>query len=183
MSSKQSSTSKLTELTDGSDPLLGYQNTRDESIFNSDANRTLKEIKQTRYKLFRRALDRVHLTVSPYHKYQVPFIETDKGAKCAVRKYLPPHVFWSPLFDLESDDGGSSELTKLKKAGDGEKKRDKMVADSNALSAEVLGSGPTSKAMLPKSNVQLLHAHPLITCSLTEPIWDLDTQVSNTTHS
>ncbi|RUS80456.1 hypothetical protein EGW08_011772, partial [Elysia chlorotica] len=178
MGSKQSSTSKLTELTDCSDPLLGYQSTRDESIFHSDASRTLKEIKQTRYKLFRRALDRVHLTVSPYHKYHVPFIETDKGAKCAVRKYIPPNVFWSPLFDGESDDGGHPELAKLKKAGDLEKKRDKVLASAEhiALSAEVLGSGPTSKAMLPKSNVQLLHAHPLITCSLTEPIWDLDTQ-------
>ncbi|GFR67626.1 1-phosphatidylinositol-3-phosphate 5-kinase [Elysia marginata] len=174
-SSKQSSTSKLTELTDGSDPLLGYQNTRDESIFHADASRTLKEIKQTRYKLFRRALDGVHLTVSPYHKFHVPFIETDKGAKCAVRKYLPPNVFWSPLFDDESDGGKPNELSKLKKAADLEKKRDKVLADS-ALSVEVLGSGPSSKAMLPKSNVQLLHAHPLITCNLTEPIWDLDTQ-------
>ena len=180
MRSKPPSTSKLTELTDGSDPLLGYQNTRDESIFHSDASRTLKEIKQTRYKLFRRALDGVHLTVSPYLKYHVPFIETDKGAKCATRKFLPEYIFWSQLFEGELDNGsGSSELAKMKKAAELEKKREsKVMGDMSALSVEVLGSGPSSKAMLPKSNVQLLHAHPLITCSLTEPIWDLGTQVS-----
>ncbi|GFN83677.1 1-phosphatidylinositol 3-phosphate 5-kinase [Plakobranchus ocellatus] len=172
MRSNQSSTSKLTELTDGSDPLLGYQNTRDESIFHSDASRTLKEIKQTRYKLFRRALDGVHLSVSPYHKYHVPFIETDKGIKCAVRKYLPQNIFWSQLFDGEAEDG-ASDHGKMKKTLDMDKKRDKAGDGQNS---DVQGLGPSAKAMVPKSSVQLLHAHPLITCNLTEPIWDLDTQ-------
>ncbi|XP_035827768.1 1-phosphatidylinositol 3-phosphate 5-kinase [Aplysia californica] len=141
------STSKLTELTDFSDPLLGYQNTQDESIFSSTNTQkiSLKEIKQTQYKRFRKALDGVHLSVSPYHKYTVPFIQTDKGARCAVRKFLPEEIFWSSLFDGE----GGQRSGKVK----------------------LLDSDSSSK-LSSKSNIQIMDSHAFITSNLTEPIWE-----------
>lgn len=146
------STSILTELTDFSDPLLGYQNTHDESIFNSTSTQkiALKEIKQTNYKRFRKALDGVHLSVSPYHKYSVPFIETDKGSRCAVRKYLPEEIYWSKLFDGEEN---------------------QWQIKSKAMDVEVLAK------VASKNNIQILDPHSLITCKLTDPIWDSNTQV------
>lgn len=147
-------TSKLTELTDCSDPLLGYQNTQDESIFHSTNTHkiALKEIKQTKYKTFRKALDGVHLSVSPYHKYSVPFIETDKGSRCAVRKYLPDEIFWSSLFDGEAG---------------------QRLSKSKLVDLEV------SSKYLNKSNIQMLEPHNLINCNLTEPIWENNIQVSS----
>ncbi|CAG5126011.1 unnamed protein product, partial [Candidula unifasciata] len=145
------STSILTELTDFSDPLLGYQNTHDESIFNSASAQkiALKEIKQTNYKRFRKALDGVHLSVSPYHKYSVPFIETDKGSRCPVRKYLPEEIYWSKLFDGEEN---------------------QWQIKSKTTDVEALAK------VASKNNIQILDPHSLITCKLTEPIWDSNTQ-------
>ncbi|XP_059146645.1 1-phosphatidylinositol 3-phosphate 5-kinase-like isoform X3 [Physella acuta] len=144
-------TSKLTELTDCSDPLQLYQNTQDESVFHSTNphKMALKEIKQTKYKTFRKALDGVHLSVSPYHKYSVPFIETDKGSRCAVRKYLPDEIFWSSLFDGEA---------------------------GQRLSKTKLVDVDVSSKALNKSNIQMLQPHNLINCNLTEPIWENNIQ-------
>ncbi|CAL1530359.1 unnamed protein product, partial [Lymnaea stagnalis] len=149
----RATTSKLTELTDFSDPLLGYQNTQDESIFHSTNTQkiALREIKQTKYKRFRKALDGVHLSVSPYHKYSVPFMETDKGSRCAVRRYLPEEIFWSNLFDGEAG---------------------QMLSKSSKF----LDSDSSSK-MTNKSNIQVLEPHSLITCKLTEPIRENESQV------
>ena len=146
-------TSKLTQLTDFSDPLLGYQNTKDESIFHTTNTHSisLKEIKQTQYKRFRKALDGVNLSVSPYHKYSVPFIETDKGALCAVRKYLPDEIFWSSLFDGESTQ--------------------RSVKSKSFLDVE-------STKAVNKTNIEILDSHAFITSSLTQPIWENSMQVS-----
>ncbi|KAH9523854.1 hypothetical protein Btru_047241 [Bulinus truncatus] len=150
--SHRSATSKLMELTDFSDPLLGYQNTQDESIFHppSTQKMALKEIKQTRYKRFRKALDGVHLSVSPYHKYNVPFIETDKGSRCAVRQYLPEDIFWSSLFDGEA-------------------------GQSLSRSSKFIDSDPSARYPA-KNNIKIADPHLLITCKLTEPIRESETQ-------
>ncbi|KAK0041710.1 1-phosphatidylinositol 3-phosphate 5-kinase [Biomphalaria pfeifferi] len=148
----RSTTSKLTELTDFSDPLLGYQNTQDESIFQAPSAHkiSLKEIKQTRYKRFRKALDGVHLSISPYHKYNVPFIETDKGSRCSVRKYLPEDIFWSSLFDGEA-------------------------GQSLSRSSKFIDSDPSARYPA-KNNIEIVEHHALITCKLTEPIRENETQ-------
>ncbi|XP_052764126.1 1-phosphatidylinositol 3-phosphate 5-kinase-like isoform X2 [Mya arenaria] len=85
--------SAATQLTDHSDPLHNYQISKDESIFESSM--AFQEQQVTRRAIFKKSLDNTVLSTSPYIKYSLPFLETESGAKCELRKYFPEELYWS----------------------------------------------------------------------------------------
>lgn len=48
---------------------------------------------------FRKTLDDIILSVSPTIKYTVPYLESDIGKKCELRKYFPENIYWSAQLD------------------------------------------------------------------------------------
>ncbi|XP_052249949.1 1-phosphatidylinositol 3-phosphate 5-kinase-like isoform X3 [Dreissena polymorpha] len=88
--------SASTQLTDNSDPLTKYQNNQDESIFQSSL--ALKEQNVTHRTKFKKSLENTVLSTSPYIKYQLPYLETETGSRCELRRYLPPEIYWSTSF-------------------------------------------------------------------------------------
>ncbi|XP_025088502.1 1-phosphatidylinositol 3-phosphate 5-kinase-like [Pomacea canaliculata] len=93
--------SAMMELTDCSDPLLGYQKNQDDSIFKRSQSIQFQEQKQTSTHLFRHFLQNSALSISPYIKYSVPFLESEVGARCFARDFLPQEIYWSALFTGE----------------------------------------------------------------------------------
>ena len=138
----------ITELTDASDPLLNYQKTKDESIFESSVVE-FQEHKQTKQHLFKRLLSGVILSVCPYHRYGLPYLESHRGMVCRVRKFLPEDLYHSPLFEGE----GQSSRTKYHDLD------------------------YTTKYST-KTNIQITEAHPFILCKLTESYLENRIQVS-----
>ena len=138
----------ITELTDASDPLLNYQKTKDESIFESSVVE-FQEHKQTKQHLFKRLLSGVILSVCPYHRYSLPYLESHRGMVCRVRKFLPEDLYHSPLFEGE----GQSSRTKYHDLD------------------------YTTKYST-KTNIQITEAHPFILCKLTESYLENRIQVS-----
>ena len=86
-----------TEILDQSDPLQNYQISRDESIFQKEPSGMLTEVKQTG-DYFKEALSDTILSISPYIKYDIPYLETETGAKCELRKYFMKEIYWSEQF-------------------------------------------------------------------------------------
>ncbi|XP_041374474.1 1-phosphatidylinositol 3-phosphate 5-kinase-like isoform X2 [Gigantopelta aegis] len=129
---------EITELTDASDPLLNYQKTKDESIFESSLVE-FQEHKQTKQHLFKRLLSGVILSVCPYHQYSLPYLESRQGIGCKLRKFLSEDLYYSPLFE-----------------GEGQSPRSKYH-----------DLDYTTKYST-KTNIQITEAHPFILCKLTD---------------
>ncbi|KAJ1521305.1 hypothetical protein ONE63_002983 [Megalurothrips usitatus] len=84
---------------DFSDPLHQYLNLGDE-VSNVQTNNAqcLAVAKIPYLNQFRKALDDTILSVSPYLKFTVPFLETDQGRSCLLRQYFPSEIYWSKQF-------------------------------------------------------------------------------------
>ena len=50
---------------------------------------------------FRKALDDVILSSSPYIRPDIPYLETDAGSKCLLRSHFASDVYWSRYFEPE----------------------------------------------------------------------------------
>ena len=85
-----------TYLTDQSDPLQSYQKSQDDSIFQSSLEME-EQLQKHRFKL-KKALEYVILSTSPYIHYDLPYLETEQGSKCELRKYFPEEIYWSHHF-------------------------------------------------------------------------------------
>ncbi|XP_044763369.1 1-phosphatidylinositol 3-phosphate 5-kinase [Coccinella septempunctata] len=48
---------------------------------------------------FRKALDDTILCISPYVIFPIPYLETESGKKCLLRKFFPTEIYHSPQFD------------------------------------------------------------------------------------
>ncbi|KAL3284887.1 hypothetical protein HHI36_019023 [Cryptolaemus montrouzieri] len=48
---------------------------------------------------FRKALDDTILCISPYIIFPIPYLETEVGKKCLIRKFFPPEIYHSQQFD------------------------------------------------------------------------------------
>ena len=81
-------------LTDQSDPLHSYQKSHDDSIFHSSLE---MEEQKNRFKL-KKALENIILAVSPYIHYDLPYLETEQGFRCELRRYFPEEIYWSHHF-------------------------------------------------------------------------------------
>ncbi|KAL4218119.1 hypothetical protein ACF0H5_022855 [Mactra antiquata] len=139
--------SATTQLTDNSDPLSNYQISKDESIFQSSSAITLQEQLVTHRTKFKKALDNTLLSTSPYINYHLPYLETEIGSKCELRKYCPEEIYWSGHFS-----------TKI-----GHRKNRSKDIDMTRKSE-------------PASNVLITEAHEFIRCHLDEPATHLTTQ-------
>ncbi|KAL5017949.1 hypothetical protein ScPMuIL_003671 [Solemya velum] len=142
----QGGVGEIIELTDHSDPLHNYQKNQDDSIFHSSV--TLQEQTQTKQIRFKRALDSVILSCSPFVKFDVPFLATELGSKCDLRKYFPDEVYWSELFNEKP-----------------------TSAKSKNRYLEECSTKPSYK-----SNIKITEAHPLVLCHLTTPLMHKQTQ-------
>ncbi|XP_021352266.1 1-phosphatidylinositol 3-phosphate 5-kinase-like isoform X3 [Mizuhopecten yessoensis] len=92
-------TSSSEIITDQSDPLHNFEKNQDDTIFQSSI--TLQEKSQKRYQKFRKLLNEVLLSTSPFVKYDVPFLESESGSDCCSRKYFAhiDELYWSCRFD------------------------------------------------------------------------------------
>lgn len=140
---------EITELKDFSDPLHNYQKSKDESIFDSSV--ALTEHKLKRPHQFRKALDGIILSFSPYFKLEIPYLETETGSKCELRKYFPEQVYWSKLLDSDNANRGAT--------------KNRSSADLENLTRHS------------KLNIEILPAHPLILTQLDNPASDKNVQV------
>lgn len=146
---KESMTSEL--VTDLSDPLHSYQILKDEKIFDYSSAPLLKEDKRHTCQQFKKALSEVLLTISPFVKFDMPYLETEAGSMCKLRSCFPSEIFWSELFHPER----SSQING----------RQKLSATESAL---------TTSTSLP--SFKLLPKHPFITDRLSLPVTDLQIQ-------
>ncbi|XP_046386822.1 1-phosphatidylinositol 3-phosphate 5-kinase isoform X2 [Ischnura elegans] len=48
---------------------------------------------------FRKALDDIVLSASPYLRHSVPYLDTEVGRNCPLRKYFPAELYWSAQFE------------------------------------------------------------------------------------
>jgi len=46
-------------------------------------------------------------------QFTVPYLETERGRNCALRKFLPDTVFWSAQFDMLAPESSSSSSAKV----------------------------------------------------------------------
>lgn len=147
--------SAVTELTDGSDPLLSYQKNQDDSVFKRSQSIQFQEQKHTSYHQFRRTLHGTILSVSPYIKFDVPFLESETGSRCFARDFLPREIYWSTLFTGEKapKEQWSSKI--------------KYLDMDNGTRISV------------KSNIKITEAHPFIVSEMTIPAAENTTQVGS----
>ncbi|XP_071447808.1 1-phosphatidylinositol 3-phosphate 5-kinase isoform X2 [Hetaerina americana] len=48
---------------------------------------------------FRKALDDIVLSASPYLRHSIPYLDTEVGRNCPLRKYFPAELYWSAQFE------------------------------------------------------------------------------------
>ncbi|KDR20319.1 1-phosphatidylinositol 3-phosphate 5-kinase isoform X2 [Zootermopsis nevadensis] len=99
-------------VSDFSDPLHLYLNLEDE-VFHAGNQSTscgqwLSVAELPLSNRFRKALDDTILSSSPYLKFTVPYLETEPGRNCVLRKFFPDEIFWSAQFGTLAGGGSSS---------------------------------------------------------------------------
>jgi len=52
---------------------------------------------------FKKALDNVILSASPFIQYNIPYLETDEGKNCKLRSFFPEEIYWSSLLYGKTD--------------------------------------------------------------------------------
>ncbi|XP_026288487.1 putative 1-phosphatidylinositol 3-phosphate 5-kinase isoform X2 [Frankliniella occidentalis] len=86
-------------VSDFSDPLHQYLNSGEEAHHVQVNNSQILAVAKIPYlNQFRKALDDTILSISPYLKFTVPFLETDQGRSCRLRQYFPLEIYWSRQF-------------------------------------------------------------------------------------
>ena len=138
--------SSTTAITDQSDPLQNYQISKDETIFYGKEQ--LMEVHKNSSVKFKKALDDMILSISPYIKYEVPYLESDIGSKCTLREFFGPVLYWSSHIHSNPE----------------KRVKGKFIEDDNWFPA-------------PKSSVKMLPPHPFVTKKITAPVTDPKTQV------
>ncbi|XP_029039726.2 LOW QUALITY PROTEIN: 1-phosphatidylinositol 3-phosphate 5-kinase [Osmia bicornis bicornis] len=85
---------------DHSDPLHQYLNEGDEDVFSqtSPNGQHLSVADLPLLNKFKKALEGTILSVSPYLKFSVPYLETETGRNCVLRSFFPREIFYSVQF-------------------------------------------------------------------------------------
>ncbi|KAK6645654.1 hypothetical protein RUM43_001934 [Polyplax serrata] len=137
---------------DCSDPLQSYLNHSDDGIPKQVENSPMEQLSVTELPFsnkFRKSLDDTILSVSLYVKYSVPYLETESGRNCILRKYFPKEIYYSKQF-LDKNElnrpGVPLEHT-----------------DSNSLEYQLKG-------------IKLLPKHPFITVKITDTANSVEVQ-------
>ncbi|XP_012235504.1 putative 1-phosphatidylinositol 3-phosphate 5-kinase [Linepithema humile] len=87
-------------ISDRSDPLHQYLNEDDEDVFNhtSPNGQRLSVADFPLFNKFKKALQDTVLSVSPYLKFSIPYLETEIGRNCVLRSFFPREIFYSTQF-------------------------------------------------------------------------------------
>ncbi|XP_053980102.1 1-phosphatidylinositol 3-phosphate 5-kinase [Hylaeus volcanicus] len=87
-------------ISDQSDPLHQYLNEDDEDVFNrtSPNGQHLSVADLPLLNKFKKALEGTILTVSPYLKFSIPYLETETGRNCVLRSFFPREIYYSDQF-------------------------------------------------------------------------------------
>ena len=144
--------SGLIPLNDQSDPLHIYQKNHDDAIFHSSV--TLQEKTQKRFAKFRNVLFESSLSMSPYLKYDVPYLDTEVGSSSIIRKFFPEDLYWSKYFEPVSH------------------REKKKYVDRE--------TDPPCKPASPWCDIEITKPHPLILTQITGSLSDKKLQVSFT---
>ncbi|KAG5306952.1 FYV1 kinase, partial [Acromyrmex insinuator] len=87
-------------ISDRSDPLHQYLNEDDEDVFNrtSPSGQRLSVADFPLFNKFKKALQDTVLSVSPYLKFSIPYLETELGRNCILRSFFPREIYYSEQF-------------------------------------------------------------------------------------
>ncbi|XP_076280826.1 1-phosphatidylinositol 3-phosphate 5-kinase fab1 isoform X3 [Lasioglossum baleicum] len=87
-------------ISDRSDPLHQYLNEDEEDVFSqtSPNGQHLSVADLPLLNKFKKALEGTILSVSPYLKYSIPYLETETGRNCVLRSFFPREIFYSVQF-------------------------------------------------------------------------------------
>ncbi|XP_076246604.1 1-phosphatidylinositol 3-phosphate 5-kinase fab1 [Calliopsis andreniformis] len=87
-------------ISDRSDPLHQYLNEDEEDVFNqtSPNGQHLSVADLPLLNKFKKALEGTVLSVSPYLKFSIPYLETETGRNCVLRSFFPREIFYSVQF-------------------------------------------------------------------------------------
>ncbi|KYQ54129.1 Putative 1-phosphatidylinositol-3-phosphate 5-kinase [Trachymyrmex zeteki] len=87
-------------ISDRSDPLHQYLNEDDEDVFNrtSPTGQRLSVADFPLFNKFKKALQDTVLSVSPYLKFSIPYLETELGRNCVLRSFFPREIYYSEQF-------------------------------------------------------------------------------------
>lgn len=87
-------------ISDHSDPLHQYLNEDEEDVFSqtSPNGQHLSVADLPLLNKFKKALEGTILSVSPYLKFSVPYLETETGRNCILRSFFPREIFYSVQF-------------------------------------------------------------------------------------
>ncbi|CAH1155707.1 unnamed protein product [Phaedon cochleariae] len=82
---------------DFTDPLHSYHN--DSGRTNDNINNEVFTVAELPFSnSFRKHLDDIILSISPYIVFPVPYLETELGKKCKLRSFFPKHIYSSEQF-------------------------------------------------------------------------------------
>ncbi|XP_074643443.1 1-phosphatidylinositol 3-phosphate 5-kinase-like isoform X3 [Tubulanus polymorphus] len=153
--------SSSAEITDFSDPLHNYQKSHDESIFLSKFGLKVQEQVTNDSLKFKKALGDTLLSISPYIKYDIPYLQTVSGASCELRKYFPDILYSSALFDANSfkTKNYNHDSDNSTKCSPRVEKKDTHPFVSCMMTAPI--DHPTNKAMLADFRARGGQIHPL----------------------
>ncbi|KYM87614.1 1-phosphatidylinositol-3-phosphate 5-kinase [Atta colombica] len=87
-------------ISDRSDPLHQYLNEDDEDVFNhtSPSSQRLSVADFPLFNKFKKALQDTVLSISPYLKFSIPYLETELGRNCVLRSFFPREIYYSEQF-------------------------------------------------------------------------------------
>ncbi|XP_011640155.1 1-phosphatidylinositol 3-phosphate 5-kinase isoform X2 [Pogonomyrmex barbatus] len=87
-------------ISDRSDPLHQYLNEDDEDVFNrtSPSGQRLSVADFPLFNKFKKALEDTVLSISPYLKFSIPYLETEPGRNCVLRSFFPREIYYSVQF-------------------------------------------------------------------------------------
>ncbi|XP_076228988.1 1-phosphatidylinositol 3-phosphate 5-kinase fab1 isoform X2 [Nomia melanderi] len=130
-------------ISDRSDPLHQYLNEDEENVFSqtSPNGQHLSVADLPLLNKFKKALEGTILSVSPYLKFSIPYLETETGRNCVLRSFFPREIFYSAQF-----------LDKVKE-----------IKTSNAASEQSGNENPLMK-------LQLKPQHPFVQARLTSDV-------------
>lgn len=130
-------------ISDRSDPLHQYLNEEDEEgnmlDRTSPNGQCLSVADFPLFNKFKKALEGTVLSVSPYLKFSIPYLETELGRNCLLRSFFPREIYYSAQF-----------LDKVKETRTNSVSTNEQHASEN-----------------PRANVRLKSQHPFVQARLT----------------
>lgn len=104
---------------DFSDPLRNTEAVLSGSVFDEEAAPVTLAVETPYDNKFKAALTTSILSISPFMAFPLPFLETEMGRKCEIRKRFPKDLFYSKHWAAGGEGGGRTQVERLKSVGSG----------------------------------------------------------------